>query len=56
MILTEEEMAEFEELSRPLIEWLNETCHPHVIVQIEPGRTSLSEGVVSIPVDDYIKD
>ena len=56
MILTEQQQKEFETAARPLIEWLNKNCYPHVTAIIEPGRAELSEGVYSVPVTDYIKD
>ena len=56
MFLTPEQRSEFEEVARPLIKWLNENCHPHVTVIATPTRVELSEGVVSIPITDYIRD
>ena len=56
MILNEQQRIEFEKVSRPLIKWLNENCHPHVIALIEPGRAELTEGVYSVLVNDYIPD
>lgn len=56
MVLTEEQRQEFEALSRPLIKFLNDNCHPHVTVLVTPGSVELVEGVVSIPITDYIKD
>jgi len=56
MILTDEQQKYFETAARPLIEWLNKNCHPHVTAIIEPGRAQLTEGVYSVPVTDYIPD
>ena len=56
MILTEQQQQELETASRPLIEWLNKNCHPHVTAIVEPGRVELMEGVCSIPIEDYIPD
>ena len=56
MILNEQQRKEFEAAARPLIEWLNKNCHPHVTAIIEPGRAELTEGVYSVPIEDYIPD
>jgi hypothetical protein len=56
MVLTEQQQKELESVSRPLIEWLNKNCHPHVTAIVEPGRVELLEGVCSIPIEDYIPD
>ena len=56
MILTEKQRKEFEEAARPLIKWLNENCHSHVVAIVEPDRAQLTEGIYGVPVKDYIKD
>ena len=56
-MITKEQTEEFERVCRPVIRWLNENCHPHVTVIIEPTRASLSEGVCATGVImDYVKD
>ena len=55
MILTEQQRVEFEALTRPVIEWLNKNCHPHVSEVIEPTSAELSEGVAAIHTNDYIR-
>ncbi len=56
MTLTDEQRASFEALTRPLIQWLNENCHPHVSVIIEPTSAELLEGVCAFVARDYVKD
>ena len=57
MILNEQQRKEFEAVTRPVIQWLNENCHPHVSVVVEPARAELLEGgVCAYPTNDYIKD
>jgi hypothetical protein len=56
MILNEAQRKELEELSRPLLAWINDNLHPHVLVILEPDRVQLFEGVCSTPIKDYIKD
>jgi hypothetical protein len=55
-VLTKEQIDAFEKAARPLIEWLNENCHPHHYVIVEPARAELVEGKCSVKVEDYIKD
>lgn len=56
MILTEQQQKELEAVSRPLIEWLNKNCHPHITAIVEPGGVELLEGVCHIPIKNYIPD
>lgn len=57
MILTEEQQAEFETLTRPLLKFLCENCHPHVSVLVTPTTAELLEGCCSIgEVMDYVRD
>lgn len=53
---TDRKRQDFEELARPLVKWLNENYHPHVVVHIEPTGAQLYEGIIGVPVMDFIKD
>lgn len=41
------EPQSFEEVTRPVIEWLNANCHPHHVVVIEHTGAVLYEGAES---------
>ena len=57
MIFTKEQQAEFEALTRPLLKFLNDNCHPHVSVVVTTTTAELLEGVCSIgEVFDYVRD
>ena len=56
MIATKEQRKQLEELSKPLIKFLNDNFHPHVSIIIDPGSAELKEGICRIVVEDYIKD
>ncbi len=56
MILNEKKRIEFKKAARPLVKWLCENCHPHVVALIEPGRIELTESVCAILVNDYIPE
>ena len=52
----EEVSSEFERISREMIKFLCDNCHPHTHVVITCNSSELSEGVVGISTDEYIKD
>lgn len=52
----EQKMKEFEAHARPLIQWLNENCHPHHTIIITPVGAELLEGNMAVPVTDYVLD
>lgn len=54
--MTKEKLADFEKMTRPLIQWLNENYHPHVTIIITPTNAELLEGQMNFPTNDYIKD
>ena len=56
MILTKDQQKEFEDVTRPIIEWLNNNCHSHVSVVVCATRAELSEGVAGFTTFDYIKN
>jgi len=56
MIATKEQRAEFEKVTRPVIKWLNDNCHPHITVIIDVSSAELHEGVCRIYTEDYVKD
>ena len=56
MILDREKTQEFQAIVRPVIEWLNDNCYPHVTIEVNPTGAELSEGVCSLHTMDYVKD
>jgi hypothetical protein len=54
--MNENQRKEFEELTRPVIEWMNNNCNPHVVIVIEPTSATLNEGLVGFYTEDYVKD
>jgi hypothetical protein len=56
MIITKEQQAAFADAAAPMIKWLNENCHPHVVVHIETNGAQLYEGIATIKNLAYIKD
>ncbi len=56
MVLTDKQREEFEAVTRPVVEWLNKNCHPHVVVTVDPTHAELNEGVFAYPTYDYVRD
>ena len=54
--MTEEQKQEFEAVTRPVIEWLNANCHPHVSVLIDATSAGLYEGEIAYTTHDYLQD
>ena len=51
MELTDEQKKELEMVATPLMNWLEDNCHPHVHVLIDGQEAILVEGVVAIRPD-----
>ncbi len=56
MTLTKEQIDQMHEAAKPLLEWINENCHPHCEIHVCPGSVELVEGVAFVPDDSFIKD
>jgi len=56
MIFNENQIKEFEAAARPLIKFLNNNCHPHVVVIVDCTSAQLFEGVNRCYTEDYVKD
>ena len=56
MIMTKEQIKDFENAARPLIKYLAENHHPHVTAIVDGGRCEILESSAFIPIDDYIVD
>ena len=56
MKLTQEQCKEMLEVSKPLMKWLNNNCHPHVKAIVENDRVELLEGVAMSKTDKFIKE
>ena len=55
-ITAEDQKAEFEAITRPVIEWMNANFNPHVTVVIGPTSAVLSEGAIAYTTHDYLRD
>jgi hypothetical protein len=55
-IVMSEEPKTFEEIVKPVMEWLAKNKHPHMIVIIEATRAELVEGVECVATDEFVPD
>jgi len=56
MKLNEKQFKELLEVSKPLIKWLNENCHPHCSALVDCTRVELVESVAQNRTEEFIKD
>lgn len=56
MILSNEQINEFEKLAKPLIKWINDNCNPHSKIIIDCSSAGVSSGVCTINTEEFIKD
>lgn len=54
--MTEEQKAEFERLSREMMKWMNENCHPHMTVIIDHTTAQLVSSEVAFTTHEYLRD
>ena len=54
--MTDKQKADFERISRLMIEWMNLNCHPHCTVVITPTSAELSEGCIAFTTLEYVRD
>lgn len=56
MILTNEQREQLREAAKPLVKFLCENFHPHVLVVVDPTRVELVEGVAMLTINEFVKD
>lgn len=52
----QENRKEFERLSKPLIEWLNENWNPHTKIIIDTTSAEVVSGEMSVVTTEFVKD
>ena len=55
MILTKEQVKEFESATKPLIKFLAENFHPHMLVVVDCESAQILESSACIKCDEFIK-
>ena len=46
----------FEEIVKPVIEWIAKNKHPHMIIIIDGVHAELLEGIESVVTDEFVPD
>ena len=56
MILTKKQIAEMLEAAKPLIQWMNENCHPHCTAHVDSTDVELTEGIARERTQEFVRD
>ena len=56
MILTDKQLKELEEASKPLVKFLCDNFNPHVGVLVEPTGATIMEASATVKIEQFIKD
>ena len=48
MTLTTDQIKQLEVVSRPLVKWMNENCHPHCEVTVTQCSIEVKEGLATV--------
>ena len=51
--LTKAQFQELEEAAKPLMEWMNKNCHPHVTAIVTSEDAELLEGQARVRRENY---
>lgn len=56
MILTEKQIEEFKEASKPMMKFLCDNFNPHVMVHVDQSRAEICFPAAMIENDEFVKD
>ena len=56
MVLSKEQIEEFNKASEPLIKWMAENLNPHTTALVDCTSAELLEGFCIHKTDEFIKD
>lgn len=51
-----EQMTQLEELSKPIVKFLNDNFGPYTSIIVENDSVKITDGICRIPITEYIKD
>lgn len=58
MTLTKDQIVAFKEAALPLMQWLNDNCHPHCTAIVDSERAEVMEGLASVmrePIQEEVQ-
>lgn len=56
MILTTEQQQTMLDAAKPLMQWMNENCHPHCTAQVDQCDIVLVEGIATNRTLEFLRD
>lgn len=56
MVLTPDQLKEFEAVTRPVIEFLSNNCHSHVLMTIDCTGAEIFEASCCFRTEEYLED
>jgi hypothetical protein len=56
MTITKEQSEQMLQAAKPLIQWINENCHPHTKITVDQTSVELMEGVATNRTEEFLKD
>ena len=54
--MTETQIAEFETLAKPLVEWINANKNPHTKIIVDSMSAEIVDGCYGFHTDEFLKD
>lgn len=55
MKTTEDQRKAMLEAAKPLMQWMNENCHPHCSARVDKNTVELVEGIATGRTDEFLK-
>lgn len=56
MTLTKEQQQTMLDAAKPLIQWMNENCHPHCTAHVDCTTVELVEGIATNRTKEFLRD
>ncbi len=56
MTISDKQSAEMLEAAKPLLKWLNDNCHPHCRIIIDPDTVELVESAAVNKCSEFLRD
>lgn len=56
MTITNGQRYDMLEAAKPLMEWLNENCHPHCTIIVDQSVVRLNEEIAADKTGEFLKD
>ena len=54
--ITDEQREQMLTAAKPLIQWMNDNCHPHCTAHVDQNTILLTEGIATNQTNEFLKD